>query len=69
MKKTKKRINKGGRPIDVNAVKEIKKLIDENKLSFRDSLPVLQRKLGKKVDVKTAHRWYNYKLVGETIHS
>lgn len=62
MTPTKTEINKGGRPINVKAVKLAKELRDEQNLSFREVMEVMQRRMRRKLDIKTVYRWYHYDL-------
>jgi|GEM_PF-2007719 hypothetical protein len=54
--------NKGGRPMNTEAVKLVKTLKDDNNLSFREILEVMQKRLRRKLDIKTIYRWYHYRL-------
>lgn len=54
--------NKGGRPIDITAVKLVKQLRDTKGNSFREIQAIVAKRLKKPVDIKTVYRWYHYKL-------
>jgi len=55
--------NKGGRPIDMEAVRLVKQLRNIKGNSFREIQAIVAKRLKKPVDIKTVYRWYHYKLV------
>ena len=62
MKDTNTKIKKGGRPIDTEAVRLVQQLRNEKSNSFREIQAILEKRLKKRVDIKTVYRWYHYKL-------